>query len=256
MSGSWSRVKPALEDRGPQGAAALVRETGGTARLTVWNEVLQAAGGEAWDGKSLDTRLELARLAIADALALEADARPRDAAQADQLLDQANIWSFNLAADLAECWPGDDEPRGDRHREAGLAAALDCLQWRRQLRKGPFPFALAWWARGIHELALGRPAEAGRSFAEAAACGRRLAQEAGRSAELDGDSVYMNLLNAGYEGIARAARGDEGGRDLLERCLEAFAEQARRHPEEAEDAAFGVDQLRHTARRFLPEEAA
>jgi len=256
MSETWLRVKPALEARGPEGAAAVVGETPGTARLAVWNDVLQAAGGEEWTGKSLDTRLDLARRAMADARELEAATRPADPGLADKLLDQANIWSFNLSADLAECWPGDEEPREDRHREAGLAAALDCLQWRRQLRKGPFPFALAWWARGIHELALGRPAEAERSFAEAAACGRRLAQEAGRSTGLDGDSVYMNLLNAGYEGIARAARGDDAGRELLERCLEAFAEQARRHPEEAEDAAFGVDQLRHTARRFLPEEAA
>ena len=145
MSATWTLVKPALEARGPEGAAAVVRGTGGPARLGLWNEVLQAAGGEAWAGKSLDTRLELARLAMADALELEAAARPRDAGQADQLLDQANIWSFNLAADLAECWPGDDEPREDRHREAGLAAALDCLQWRRQLRKGnpnPTPFRL------------------------------------------------------------------------------------------------------------------
>jgi len=256
MSGSWSRVKPALETGGPQGAAAVVRETGGTARLGLWDEILQAAGGEDWAGKSLDTRLALARLAMADALELEAAARPRDAEQADKLLDQANIWSFNLAADLAECWPGDEEPRTDHHREAGLAAALDCLQWRRQLRKGPFPFALAWWARGIHELALGRPVEAERSFSEAAACGRRLAQEQGRSVEVDGHSVYMHLLNAGYAGIARAAGGDSEGRATLERCLEAFAEQAILHADEAEDAAFGVDQLRHTARRFLPDDAA
>lgn len=256
MSEIWTLVRPALEARGPAGAAAVVRGTAGTARLGLWNEVLQEAGGGEWSGKSLDSRLDLARLAIADALEVEAATRPGDSDQADKLLDQANIWSFNLAADLAECWPGDEEPREERHREAGLAAALDCLQWRRQLRKGPFPFALAWWARGIHELALGRPAEAERSFAEAAACGRRLAQEQGRSPEVDGDSVYMHLLNAGYGGIARAVRGDDAGRELLDRCLEAFAEQARRHPDEAEDATFGVDQLRHTARRFLTGEAA
>jgi hypothetical protein len=256
LSDAWNLVKPALEAHGPNGVAAVLRGTPGPARLGLWNEVLQSAGGEEWSGKSLDHRLELAKLAMADALELEAATRPNDAELADKLLDQANIWSFNLAADLAECWPGDEEPRHDRHREAGLAAALDCLQWRRQLRKGPFPFALAWWARGIHELALGRHAEAERSFSEAAACGRRLAQEQGRSVEVDGHSVYMHLLNAGYAGIARAAGGDSEGRAMLERCLEAFTEQATLHADEAEDAAFGVDQLRHTARRFLPEDAA
>src|SRR5205085_6436120 len=53
----------------------------------------------------------------------------------DRALDSYNAMSFNLAADLADCWPNDESPRQQRYFEAGLRAAEDCVRWRNELNK-------------------------------------------------------------------------------------------------------------------------
>lgn len=240
-----------LTERLQEDAARLVEDIRlkGESAPGVWNELVRVAADRGVAGWSWERQLMVTRAAMEHLVDLSQEARSRKDDQADKLLDQANVWSFNLAADLAPCWPGDEEPREIHHLEAGLAAALQCLEWRQQLGKGDFPFALAWWARGVHELFLGRP-RAVESFHQATQHGLALAAAQGRGTMLDGDAVYMHLVNAGYGAIALAHFGDGQGVEDLRQVLEAFQEQATRHPEEAEDAAFGRDQLHWTARRL------
>ena len=81
------------------------------------------------DKPELDSLIAIVRAGIADLLGAAASARDATNIEAaNRLTDAANAFSYNLSADLAECWPGDDSPRLLHHFEAGLAAAQDCLR--------------------------------------------------------------------------------------------------------------------------------
>ena len=77
------------------------------------------------------------------------EAAPDDQAR-EGLLQGASILSYNLSADLADCWPGDEKERTRAHFEAGLAAAKDCVRWREELQNPPGTLSMAWWAKGMH----------------------------------------------------------------------------------------------------------
>lgn len=247
MSVEVNSLRPRLE-ADHESLLAELRNLGAGA-IELWKALIPLAADRALPGWCWERQLAVNDAAIAHLVALAEARRGQDSVVADGLLDQANVWSFNVAADLAPCWPGDELPRERVHLQAGLAAAMNCLAWRQQLGKGDFPFALAWWARGIHELFLGLP-EARSSFQRAADHGRALAIAQQRSTGIDGNAVYMHLLNEGCAAIAALRQGDSSGGQVLRSVLEAFDEQARLHPGEAEDAAFGQGQLRCAAERL------
>jgi hypothetical protein len=83
---------------------------------------------------------------------------------------QANVLAYNLAADLAPCWPGDEMVREVHHSEVGVDLADNCLQWRVELGKGPDAFAIAHWVRGVHLLALECVEDAVEAFGESFDC--------------------------------------------------------------------------------------
>src|SRR3954471_1721058 len=103
-------------------------------------------------GRSFDDVIRIARTGIAEYLRQAELARAReDAAEAQECIDGANKLSYNLAADLAACWPGDEAPRERRHFESGLRAAYDCVVWRQELNKPPDRRAMAHWVAGMHQ---------------------------------------------------------------------------------------------------------
>lgn len=175
-------------------------------------------------------------------------------------VDDANKKTYNLAADLAECWPGDEQPREPRHLEAGVAAAERCLAWRRELGKGPGPFAIAHWAHGMHLLSLAHRAGAGRralldravaALADSVECARRDAEDRGARTALDADGDYLVITNAGFLAVAREMASPGSGRAALDEARAAFRAQAERHADRREDALFGLASLDMVARRFL-----
>jgi hypothetical protein len=144
-----------------------------------------------------------------------------EAALARGEVDEANKLTYNLAADLAEGWPGDERPRERRHLEAGLAAAERCLAWRRELKKGPRPFAIAHWVHGVHLLSLGRAQDAVAAL-----------QRSVEAAHESGDPYLVNI-NSGFLGIA-----------LQKAAREAFAAG------DNDDAKYGLANLEAAAKMF------
>jgi len=205
-----------------------------------------------------DDVIRIARAGIAEGLRLAELARARGVAdEARECIDFANRLSYNLAADLADCWPGDEVPRERRHFEAGLRAAYDCVVWRQELGKPPERRAMAHWAAGMHQLSLGNLVEALCGFE--AAFGLALQSAAWGEEEEKGPETYVKqngdfgvILYYGYAGIARHLLGDDSGMRQYEQACAAFAETLKnpRDQEAGEDAEFGLDQLRWVERRF------
>ena len=194
----------------------------------------------------LDACLLVARAGIDEAVRraneLDGDERARH-------LDGANINSYNLAADLADCWPGDDLPRQKRHFEAGRAAAARCVDWRIELQKPPERLSMAYWAKGYHELRLGLFDESIATFAKSLALLGPLGVPL--PAEPSSSDDFATVLGHGYLGLAeeRGKRDAARGRRRYEAALAAFGAQLSEGGERAEDAQFGIDQLETAASR-------
>lgn len=248
----WEELRASME-RG--GAAEVIRyieaiddpET----RRTVYAIAQKGFGNRDWAGRNFDALVEVVTAGIGETLqqALQAE----DGEIAWKLTDFANRLSYNLAADLAECWPGDEVPRERRHFEAGLRAAEDCVRWRRELGKPPDRRAMAYWAVGMHQLSLGNLYEAVGAFETASGLARVAVVGTGRE-DVKAGSDFGVLLYAGYLGITRWMLGDPEGRALYEAACDAFdGSAAKFEGEEQEDAVFGVAQLRWVAEKFRPD---
>ncbi len=248
----WEELKAAME-RG--GAADVIRyleviedpET----RRTAYAVAQKGFGNREWAGRNFDALIEVVSEGIGDTLAQALQAE--DGETAWKLTDFANRLSYNLSADLAECWPGDEAPRERQHFEAGLRAAEDCVRWRRELGKPPDRRAMAYWAVGMHQLSLGNFHEARGAFETASGLARVAVVGTGRD-EVKAGSEFGVVLYAGYLGISRWMLGDPEGRSEYEAACAAFDDTAARYKgEEHEDAVFGAKQLRWVARKVNPE---
>ena len=199
----------------------------------------QALSDKDWPGRSLERTIDVARQGIAICL------RQSEAESEDELrkrrVDTANVISYNLAADLADCWEDDGYERTPERFEAGLQAANDCVRWREELGKPAFPHSIAWWAKGMHELSLDRNEDARTSF------GRSL--EFAREAAEGDTGAFGVVLGEGYLGIAETRCGEEAGRERFSTAIATFESQLDDDKLKG-DASFGIKQLRTVEKRY------
>jgi len=200
-----------------------------------------------WDGEDPTLAAAVARGSI-DRLVEEARQVRADGDEdgARKRLELANVISYNLAADLADCWPGERPARSEVLFEEGLKAAEDCIAWREELAKGPGASSMAWWAKGMHLLSLGRADEARQAFFRSLGLARDVAQS---------DEDFGVVLGRGYVGLARWVAGDEEGREELQAALDVFEHQLA-DADTRDDARFGIDQLETVRQRYAPAESA
>ncbi len=192
------------------------------------------------DKNDLDSLMAVARAGVMDFIAAsETSQQSGDKVLSDKYKAIANIASYNLAADLAECWPNDTAQRSLRHFEAGLAAAINCLQWGTDLKKGPWSFSMAWWAKGAHELSLSKFADAVDSFNES----KDFAFIAANEQSKDPTTDFGCILAGGYVGMALEITGGNQGRPMFDAACTAFEALVPLGGEVSEDSQFGLDQL-------------
>jgi len=116
-------------------------------RLDVLDDIRKASENVGEDvSEPLDRMHEIYEACVSQALAI-ADGK-------EELVQYANATSYNLSANLADCWSDDPRTRSPRHFEAGIAAAKRCLELRRQLNRSPTIVAMAYFILGVHEYAL------------------------------------------------------------------------------------------------------
>ncbi|MFQ5554471.1 MAG: hypothetical protein ACE5GC_03760 [Acidimicrobiia bacterium] len=228
----WPELRELLETRGPGAVVARIAEFPARERSVLYRYARIGIALGDWEGKDLDAYVQ-----VADAGIEWHVARARAGGdEARVMLDGANVMSFNLAADLADCWPGDDVERRRSHFERGRRAGEDCVAWREELDKPASSRQLGHWALGYHRLRLGDASGARTSFA--AAVGYSAADA---DADAEGPS-FAFVVNSGYEAIAAMAAGDEGARVAYGEAIAAFEAQLG-DESTAEDARFGIDQL-------------
>jgi hypothetical protein len=245
----WDELRAAMEKEGVAGVVAFIAGfEDDEERRKLYSYSMQAFYGKEWDGKSLDGYIDVAKAGIAEGLK-QAEAAT-DAETADKRKDYTNILAYNLSADLADCWPGDDVPREKRHYEAGLSAAEDCVKWREELSKGPFPFSIAYWAMGIHQLSLGDNEGSLGSFNKAFDYAVENAKGEGVNTDVSQEGDFGVILEAGYIGIAEMAGGIEGGKEHYDEAIAAFRAQVDNVPDKTDDAQFGIDQLEKVKSKY------
>jgi len=201
-----------------------------------------------WQGKSFDALIEVADAGIAE-LVRQAEGT-EDAQTRDKRIDAANVISFNLGADLADCWPGDNEPREARHFQRGVQAGQDCLRWREALNKPAGPLSMAWWVKGIHEFSLGEAQNAIDSFQRSLDFAKKDAAEAGLAKDVSSAGTFPVVLGSGYLGLARWRSGVEDGQAQYLAAIAVFGEQAQ-DDKTKDDALFGIAQLEAVRSKYI-----
>lgn len=247
FAGRWPDLRVALQQGGPEAMIALIDGHPSDAeRSALYRFARQGLVFEDWEGKRLDAYMTVIDAGIAW-LAERAETVSRD--DRNDYLDVMVELTFNFAADVADCWPGDDDPRLRRHFERGMDVAEQSVELREELGKPASSKHLGWWALGYHQLRLGLSDVATDSMGRSLEYARRAAREAGESDDINSQAPFPVLIGAGYLGLARIADGEPSDDDSYEEALAAFEEQLH-IPELKEDAQFGIDQLRRV-RAFI-----
>lgn len=164
----------------------------GDARLKVLDSIRQSIN----PNQSLDRMQEIYEACIVEALSI--------AGTNNKLIDYANVTSYNLSANLADCWDDAIEPRTNAHFNAGISAANRCLELRKQLDKPPIAMAMAYFILGVHEYSLQH-----YSKAEAAWKKKLENENLGHTNPTDADSDLNILLSHGLIALARWSLGVE-----------------------------------------------
>ena len=247
----WEELRALMEEGGANAVVDRIDSIEDPeTRRTVYALAQKSLARKEWAGKNFDGLIDVVFAGIGESLRQALESKEPEAVY--KLTEFANIMSYNLSADLAACWPGDENPRERRHFEAGLRAAEDCVRWRRELGKPPDRRAMAYWAVGMHQLSLGSLWEAAGAFETAAGLARLAVLGTGRD-EVKPGGEFGVVLYAGYLGIARWAIGSDEGRAAYEQACEAFQGTVEKFDgEQKEDAAFGLEQLRWVVRTHVP----
>lgn len=236
----WPRLRTALER---DGAAAVVdgilSHSTDAERAALFRFARQGLVLGEWEGKNLDAYVTVMEAGIAwlttRAGAVAADER-------DDYLAVLTELTFNYAADLADCWPGDDELRRVEHFERGRDAAEQSVGLREELGKPDSSKHLGWWAYGYHLLRLGSTDAAVDAMERSLEHARNAARAQEQSDHISSQAPFPVLVGAGYLGLARIADGEPSGPDLYGEAIAAFQAQLET-PDQADDARFGIDQL-------------
>jgi hypothetical protein len=243
----WPGLRSILEQEGSAAMAdAILGHDSDAERAALFRFARQGLVFEEWRGKSLDAYMEVVNAGCAW---LEERAESVPAEERNDYLGVLTELTFNFAADIADCWPGDDEPRERRHFERGAEVAEESVGLRAELNKPDESQHLGWWAFGYHQLRLGNTAAAADCMERSLEHARRAARDAGDHDEISSQAPFPVLIGAGYLGLARIADGEPSGPDLYGEALAAFQAQLA-DPGRKEDAQFGIDQLERV-RRFI-----
>ncbi len=248
FSQQWPDLRAALVRDGPDAmVAAILRHDSDAERSALFRLARRGLVLEEWEGKSLDAYMTVVDAGCAW---LSERAQSVPAEERNGCLAVLAELTFNFAADIADCWPGDAEPRQPWHFQRGMEAAEQSVGLREELDKPDSSKHLGWWAYGYHQLRLGHTDGATDCMERSLEHARRAARAAGEADGISSQAPFPVLIGAGYLGLARIADGEPSGPDLYGEAVAAFRAQLT-DPARMDDAQFGIDQLERV-RSFIP----
>jgi len=207
-------------------------------KLKLLESIRKAIGSTYIANKTLDSMHEIYEACIVEALAI--------ANEDEALIEYANVTSYNLAANLADCWSDAEEPRSDKHFEAGVFSAKRCLDLRKKLNKPPASFAMAYFVLGVHEYSLNHYSKSEEAWANKLK-NDSLCLEKSTEAETDLNS----LLSHGLIALARWSQGAESLGNYDESILRL---NAMRTTNNAGEVDLFIDELRLLKEKHGPSQ--
>lgn len=234
----WPQVKELAEAQNYSGIEALAAKFSDTKeQIAFLRFIVRSLMFRDWQGKSLMPLVKISDNAIAKALAIGE-------------IDEANVICYNMSANLADCW-NDGFARNRETSLRGLDYAERALEYRRQLKKGPASFSLAYWAKGIHLFFLGEYSAAEENFKFSLDSAVAAAVAANQTAAIQAEAPFAVLIAHGYLALAQIASGNTEGRQMLEEVLSAFEKMKTISDDSKADAEVGLDQLNYVSKILM-----
>lgn len=244
---NWDGLKAAVEKGGGEEAIKFIEGFEGLEkRIMYFFARIGLVMGD-WQNKNFNDYITVADSGLS---MLEAEEKKAPEEEKTKWFNSAHIMNYNLSADLADCWPGDDLPRTKEHYARGLKAAEDCIKLQGKLGNQPGPLSMDWWAKGMHELSLGKIDDAVNSWDTSYEYAKTDAEKQGKTSQLAQDAPFGVILGHGYLGLARWINGEDEGKTRYNEAIKTFKEQTADEATKG-DAEFGISQLEKVKQNYL-----
>lgn len=200
-----------------------------------------------WQGKNMATIADVGDAGLD--LILKLAAAETNETRKGTLDFAANVLGYNVAANLAGCWPEDDLPRQPRHYEIGLKAIDVAIDWRTRVGMPAQNLAGVWWLKGQHQLGLGDYASVLVAWQTAYDYTLKAVDEAGNDSAVSDASSPSHVVNSGYLGIGHVLNGDQSGMAAYQTAV-SLLEEMKDDGTRGGEATMFLGQLTTTWQRF------
>lgn len=244
---NWDALKEAVEKGGGEEAVKFIEGFEGLEKRVMYFFARMGLVMGDWQNKNFNDYITVVDSGLS---MLEAEEKKAPEEEKTKWYNSAHIMNYNLSADLADCWPGDDLPRTKDHYSRGLKAAEDCIKLQEKLGNQLGPLSMDWWAKGMHELSLGEIGKAISSWDTSYEYAKTDAEKQEKASQLAKDAPFGVILGHGYLGLARWINGEEDGKAQYDEAINTFKEQTADEATKG-DAEFGISQLEKVKQNYL-----
>jgi hypothetical protein len=246
---NWQGLKAAVEKGGGKQAVDFIEGFEGLEKRVMYSFARMGLVMGDWQNKNFNDYIFIVDRGISF---LENEAKKAPVEEKEQWLNRMHAMNYNLTADLADCWPGDDQPRTKEHFARGLKAAEECIRLQENLGQKPGILSMDYWAKGMHELSLGEISKAINSWSESFEYAKKDAKDQNKPTDVGKDAPFSVILGLGYLGLARWINNEENGQTQYEEAINAFKAQTEDESLKG-DAEFGISQLERVRQNYLKD---
>jgi hypothetical protein len=246
---NWDGLKAAVEKGGGTEAVKFIEGFEGLEKKVMYFFARMGLVMDDWQNKNFDDYITIVDSGLS-MLKEEENNAPDE--EKTKWYNSAHIMNYNLSADLADCWPGDDVQRTKEHYVRGLKAAEDCIKLQEKLGNQTAALSMDFWAKGMHELSLGEISKAVESWDKSYEYAKTDAKNNDKPNTVVNDAPFGVILGHGYLGLARWLNGESEGKAQYEEAINTFKAQTEDESTKG-DAEFGISQLEKVKQNYLKE---
>jgi hypothetical protein len=246
---NWPDLKTAVERGGAKQAIDFIEGFEGLEKRVMYAFARMGLVMGDWENKNFDDYITVVESGLS---LLKKEQEKAAADEKEQWFSRMHAMNYNLTADIADCWPGDEQPRTKEHFTRGLKAAEDCIKLQEKLGNKPGILSMDYWAKGMHELSLEKISDAVKSWRVSFEFAQKDAQANNKPSEVSKDAPFAVILGLGYLGLARWINNEQEGQAQYEKAINAFKAQTEDESKKG-DAEFGISQLENVKNKYLKQ---